>query len=82
MEEARTIAVAGCKQGLEDRPEIDTPENEKEEHGDVLEGMYTADIHDAKGQPVLGRASMTTEQAEGLRKIRRAICQGTAGGVW
>jgi hypothetical protein len=46
MEEAKAIAVAGFKQVLEDGPEEATQESEKEEHGEVLDGMHTADMLD------------------------------------
>jgi hypothetical protein len=79
MEEAKAISVAGYEQVLEDGPEEDTKDSEIEEHGDELTGMYTSDMRDAKGQPILARASMTTEQAEALRKTTMA--GGRATGV-
>jgi hypothetical protein len=81
MEVAKVIAVAGHKQVLEDGPEVDTPGREREEHGDVLSGMYTSDMLDVKGNPVLARASMTMEQANALRAKGRAGGLATAAGV-
>jgi hypothetical protein len=74
MEVAKVIAVAGHKHMLEDGPEVDTSESEKEEHGCELSGMYTSNMLDENGNPVLGRASMTMEQAEA------SSGQGRAGG--
>jgi hypothetical protein len=64
-------AVAGYNQVLEDGPKEDSTESATEEHGEVLTGMYTADMLDEKGNPVLARASMTREQAEALRQRGR-----------
>jgi hypothetical protein len=73
--------VAGYKQVLEDGLEIDTQESEKEEHGNVLEGMTTADMLDAKGRPVLRRFQLTTDPADALRRTGRTGGQVTATGV-
>jgi hypothetical protein len=56
MEMAKVVAVAGHRQVLEDGPEISTPESEQDEHGDVLEGMYTPYMLDEKRKPFLARA--------------------------
>jgi hypothetical protein len=72
METVKVIAAAGHKQVLEDGLEIDTSESDKEEHGDVLEGMYTPDMLDEKGKPILARAQMSTELAEKTRGLGRA----------
>jgi hypothetical protein len=55
---SKVIAVAGHKQVLEDGPDIDTPESEQEEDGEVLSGMCTSDMLDDKGRPVLRCSSM------------------------
>lgn len=82
METAQVIAVAGHKQVLEDAPEIYTPESEQEEHGDVLEGIYTPDMLDEKGKPVLSRAQMSAELVELARKLGRAGGRVTVSGKW
>jgi hypothetical protein len=80
METAKVIAVAGHKQVLEDGPEISTPESKQEEHGDVLEGMYTSDMLDEKGKSVLARAQMSAELAEFARRLRRERGQAQVWG--
>jgi hypothetical protein len=56
METAKIVAVAGHAQVLEDGPEMGTPETEQEEHGDVLEGIYTPDMLD-KRKSSLGQST-------------------------
>jgi hypothetical protein len=63
MEEAKAIAVGGYKRVLGDSPESATEEQE-----DELTAMYTAGMFDKKGEPILARSWMTTEQAEALRE--------------
>jgi hypothetical protein len=72
METAKVIAVARHKQLLEDGPEMSPPQSKQEEHGDVLEGMYTSDMLDEKEKPVLARAQMSAELAEMARRLGRA----------
>jgi hypothetical protein len=72
METAKVVAVAGGKQALEHGPEISTPESKQEEHGEVLEGMYTSDMLDENGKPILARAQTPMELAEMARKLGRA----------
>jgi hypothetical protein len=43
--------VAGYGQVLEDEPEHDMPESDKEEHVDEFRGMYTSDMLDKKEKP-------------------------------
>jgi hypothetical protein len=71
MEEAKSIVVDGYTQVLEDGPEEDMPDSDKEEHGDQLTGMLTSDKTDEKGKPILARATMTTEQANALGQTGR-----------
>jgi hypothetical protein len=78
MEEAKTIAMAGYRRVLEDGQEVRSSESAAwdSEHGEEYSDldMYTLDMLDENGKPVLGRATMTTEQANRLRK------QGKEGG--
>jgi hypothetical protein len=62
MEDAKRIVVAGCRQVLEDGPDVCGSESDAEysDHGEELEGMYT------KGSS-LASASLTTAQANALR---------------
>jgi hypothetical protein len=75
--DARRIAVAGCKQVLEDGPDFCSSENEAEysDHGEELTGMYTSELVGAEGKPNLARARLTKEQANALR------AKGRAGGL-
>jgi hypothetical protein len=41
--------------------------------------MYTPDMMDEKGKPVLGRSPMTTEQANALLVVGTAGCLVTVG---
>jgi hypothetical protein len=79
MEEAKTIAVAGHRRVLEDGREMCSSESAAEYsergEGDSDSDMYTADMMNEKGKPVLARAVITTGQAERLRN------QGMAGGL-
>jgi hypothetical protein len=78
MEEAKAIAVAGYQQFLDDGPEVCSSESEAEsrDHGEqwLASGPYTPDTLYENGNPILGRATMTTAQANLLRN------QGMAGG--
>jgi hypothetical protein len=72
MEEAKTIAAAGYRQVLEDGPDVCNSESEAEysDHGEMWLGsdIYTPDMLDEEGKPILARATMTTEQANLLRQ--------------
>jgi hypothetical protein len=81
METAKVVAVSGHKQVLEDGPEISTPESEQEEHGDVLEWMYTSDMLDEKGKPALARAQMSAELAELAKRSGRPGGQAQIRGL-
>jgi hypothetical protein len=84
MEDAKRIVVAGYKQVLEDGPEFCPSESEAEysDHGEKLadDSMYTPDMMDAKGNPDLDRARLTTEQANALRPAGMAGGQATVSG--
>jgi hypothetical protein len=43
--------------------------------------MYTADMLDKEGKPILARATMTTEQADRLRNQERGGGHGTMSGT-
>jgi hypothetical protein len=68
-EAANVVAVAGHNQVLENGPEIDTAASKQQEHGDVLEGMYT-----------LARIQMSAELAEMARMLGRAGGRATVSG--
>jgi hypothetical protein len=72
IEELRIRGQSGRAGGLEDGPEMSPPQSEQEERGDVLEGMYTSDMLDEKGKPVLARAQMSAELAYMARRLGRA----------
>jgi hypothetical protein len=81
MEDAERIAVAGYSKVLGDGPESCSSESSAE-HSDRGEEysaseMYTPDMLDAKGKPVLARATLTTEQALALHARGRAGGQVT-----
>jgi hypothetical protein len=73
MQEAKAVAVGSYTLVLEDGPEIETPKTSPvqsdDDHEDALEAMYTSDILDEKGQPVLGRVAMIEDQARRLREF-------------
>jgi hypothetical protein len=81
MEDAKWIAVAGYRQALEDGRDVRDSESDAEysDHGEEWSDseMYTLDMIDEKGKPVLGRARMTTAQANALRAAGRAGGQVT-----
>jgi hypothetical protein len=60
MEDAKRIAVAGYCQVLEDGLDVCNSESDLEfsDHDEVLEGMYTSDMLDPEGKPILNRARM------------------------
>jgi hypothetical protein len=68
--------VAGYRQVLEDVRDVCDSESDAEysDHGDKWSDseMYTPDVMDEKGKPVLERARITTEQANALRAVGRA----------
>jgi hypothetical protein len=84
MEEAKAIAVARYQQVLEDGPEVCSSESEAEysDHGEqwLASDIYTPDMLDENGNPILARATMTTEQANLLRNKGTAGSQATVPG--
>jgi hypothetical protein len=50
------------------------------DHGEELTDMYTAEMLGKDGKPVLGRAPLTTEQANALRTKGKAGCLATVSG--
>jgi hypothetical protein len=62
MADAKAIAVAGYKRVLEDGPDACSSENEADcsDHGEqwLNSNMYTPDMLDEKGKPLLARATM------------------------
>jgi hypothetical protein len=87
MSEAKTVAVAGDRLVLGDGKDFCSSESEVEhsERRDEIpiSEMYTAGMLDEEGNPVLGRARVTEEQAGRLRNRRRAggsaIVSGAGG---
>jgi hypothetical protein len=84
MQEAELVAVGSYMLVPEDSPELETPQNppiqSDNDHGDVLQGMYTPDMLDEKEQPVLERTVITEDQARRLRE-RGAGGLGTVSGA-
>jgi hypothetical protein len=80
---AKAIAVARYRLVIEDVPESCSSESSAEysDHWDELTGMYTSDMLDQDGQPILARDSMTMEEASRLRKQGRAGVQDTVSGT-
>jgi hypothetical protein len=70
----------GPQAGFGRRSGDEYPESEQEEHGDVLEGMYTSDMLDENGKPILARAQMSVELAEMAGKLGRAGGQAQVRG--
>jgi hypothetical protein len=70
MEEAKTIAVAGYRRVLKDGPDVCTSESSVEysDHGGEYSDseIYTSDMPHENRKSLLGRATMTTEQANVL----------------
>jgi hypothetical protein len=74
MTEAKTVTVAGYRLVPEAGPDLCSSESlaEYSDHGDELTGMGTEAMLDEEGEPVLGRARMTENQANRLRNRKRA----------
>jgi hypothetical protein len=70
MHTAAHVSTGGRRQVLENGPDVCDSESdsENEDHGEVLSGMYTANIPlDSKGQPIDARYKLSAEQASALR---------------
>jgi hypothetical protein len=83
MEEAKAITIAGHKQVLEYDPDVCNSESEAKysDHGEELTAMYTSDMLDEFGNPILARAMMTREQADLLRRHGRPGGLAAVSGV-
>jgi hypothetical protein len=68
MEEAKLVAVSSYRLVLEDVPEIETPDQSSDDHGDVLDTMYTPDMLDEKEQAVPEMAVMSKDHTGKLRE--------------
>jgi hypothetical protein len=66
MEETKAIDVAGSMRVLEDGQGLYSSESAAQysDHGEELTGMYTSEMLDENGNPVLNRATIPTEQAD------------------
>jgi hypothetical protein len=84
MEEAKLIAVGSFMLVLEDGPDVCNSESSAEysDHGEewAISDMYTPDMLNEKGQPILDRARMTEDQVRRIRE-RRAGGSGTVSGA-
>jgi hypothetical protein len=68
----KSIAITGHHRVFEDGPELSptgSPEGSIDHGGDYSDSeMYTNDMLDEEGKPVLARANMSAEQANPLRE--------------
>jgi hypothetical protein len=66
MNTAAQMAIGNRSRVLEDGPDVmnsDEEDTPKEEHGDVLEGMYTPGMDPAKGSVKLSQAQVAAQKA-------------------
>jgi hypothetical protein len=70
MHTAAQVSTGDRRQVLENGPDVCDSESdsENEDHGEVLSGMYTANIPvDSKGQPIDARYKLSADQASAMR---------------